>query len=567
MHRSARRNLIFLIGLMIIVSLAEVFSIGAVVPFLGVLINPEKIFNYEIIKEISSYFGFINPNQIILPITILFATAAIFAALMRLFLLWMNSKFVFNLGKDIGYKLFFNVLYQPYDVHINRNSSEIINIISSKVNSLIYSGIMQSINFITSIIMLSFIISGLLYFNFKISLISFLLFGSIYFLIIKFSRIKLYNNGLIISNSSSQSIKILQEGLGGIRDIIIDNSQNAFLSSYRANDASLRDAQSKNTFISSSPRFLIEGIGTVLISILAYFLAKNEGSDLPIATLGVLALGAQRLMPVLQQAYWSLTEFRGNQESFNDVMRLLKESTPHPSCGKDDELLVFNEKLAFKDAAFGYGKNHDQVISGINITVKKGERIGIIGKTGSGKSTFIDLLMGLLTLSKGVIEIDDRPINVGLIKSWQRHLTHVPQSIFLRDASIAENIAFGIDKAEINYDLLKKVAIDSQLMDVIHKLPLGFDAQVGERGVRLSGGQRQRIGIARALYKNADVIVLDEATSALDDETETSLMDCIYSLDKNLTIFIIAHRLSTLKKCDRIFEIRDGQLFEVSIST
>ena len=551
---------------MIIASIVEVFSIGAVIPFLGVLTNPEKIFNNEIIKPVCLAFGFKSSNQIILPATLLFAVTAIFASVIRLFLLRMNGKFVFNLGKDISYMLFEKVLYQPYDEHINRNSSEIINIISSKVNSLIYSGLMQTINFITSIVMLIFIIIGLLYFNFKISTISFILFGSVYFIIIKYSRKKLYCNAVTISNSSNQLVKILQEGLGGIRDIIVDKSQNAFLSIYKANDESFRDAQSKNTFISSSPRFMIEGIGTVLISTLAYFLTKNEDGSLPIATLGVLALGAQRLMPVLQQAYWSLTEFRGNQESFNDVVKLLKEPTINPLNENQSELVTFNKKIVFKDASFSYKENANQVICGINLTVNKGERIGVIGKTGSGKSTFMDLLLGLLTLTEGVIEVDGKPIVGGAVKAWQEHLSHVPQAIFLRDASIAENIAFGVEKAEINYSLLQKVTINAQLNGVIDSLPKGFDTQVGERGVRLSGGQRQRVGIARALYKNADVIVLDEATSALDDETEASLMECIYSLDKKLTIFIIAHRLSTLKKCDRILDIRDGKLFENSLS-
>jgi ABC-type multidrug transport system fused ATPase/permease subunit len=559
-----KRNFFLLIALMFIVSIFEIFSIGAVIPFLGVLTNPDKVYNYEIVKEICKFLGYTSSSQIVFPVTIVFALAAMFAALMRLLLLWLNSKFIFNIGKDISFGLYHRVLYQPYTIHISRNSSDVINTISSKVNSVIFSAIMPTINFISSLIMLTFVLGGLLYFNFLLSLILFLLFGLIYFLIIKLSRKNLYENSKIISDASSQQIKILQEGLGGIRDIIIDKSQMTFCYLFQVNDINLRAAQARNTFISTSPRFLIEGLGIVLMAFLAYVLAKNDSSELSIATLGVLAFGAQRILPLLQQIYWSLTEFRGNQDSLRDVLSLLSKPIVCPLENLEDKAMLFERKISFKQASFNYPAGANLVINKLDLTIHKGERIGIVGKTGSGKSTFLDLLMGLLTVTNGSINVDDVEITSDTVLHWQKNIAHVPQVIYLKDSSIAANIAFSSREEDIDYNLVRDVARKAQLEEVIDMLPRKYETFVGERGVKLSGGQRQRIGIARALYRQAAVIVLDEATSALDNDTETSLMDSIYELDKDLTIFIVAHRLSTLKKCDRVIEITDGKVKEVT---
>jgi len=277
--------------------------------------------------------------------------------------------------------------------------------------------------------------------------------------------------------------------------------------------------------------------------------------------LGVLALGAQRLVPIMEQMYSSWAGIRGTHASLNGALELLDQPLPehlhHPS--KD---ITFDHQIQFTNLSFRYSKETPWVFQNLSFVIKKGESIGIIGETGCGKSTLLDLIMGLLYPSEGSLVIDDCVIDEFTRRAWQKHIAHVPQAIYLADTSIAENIAFGEPKEIINIERVKAAANKAQIHDTIENLPQGYSALVGERGVRLSGGQRQRIGIARALYKEADVIVFDEATSALDNETEESLMQTIESLQGNITILMIAHRLTTLRKCDRILELQKGGILQ-----
>jgi len=354
-------------------------------------------------------------------------------------------------------------------------------------------------------------------------------------------------------------IKTLQEGLGGIRDVLIDGTQQFFCQQYRSADLPLRRASGNNAFIGQSPRYIMESIGIILISGIAYTMQMQEGeikSTIPI--LGALALGAQRLLPVLQQAYSSYTLIKGSESSFNDILDLLNQPLPNHAIQAQLTPISFSKEISLKNLSFRYAPNTPWVLKDINLTITKGSRIGFMGVTGSGKSTLLDIIMSLLTPTKGGVIIDSQPINVENHITWQSHIAHVPQTIYLSDGTIKENIAFGIPKEEINYDRIKEVARQAKIDQLIKGWPDGYDTVVGERGVRLSGGQRQRIGIARALYKRADVLIFDEATSALDSKTEQSVMKAIEGLEKELTILIIAHRLTTLKGCDQIVEITQG---------
>lgn len=560
-----RKNRFFiLVALMVIASLVEIFSIGAVIPFIAVLTSPSSVFNNPFLVKGFVYLGYTQPEQIILPITLLFIIVSVIAAIVRLSLLWLNNKFIFDVAKDLGYRLYCKILYQDYEVQIQRNSSDVINTLSSKINSVVYSSIMTAMNFISSSIMLLFILCGLLAINYKITISFIAFFGLIYFLIIKLTKNYLFKNGVLVSQSSAKLIKIIQEGLGGIRDVILDQSQATFCHDYRVNDATLRSAQLKNIFISTSPRFFIEGLGTVGIAIAAYFLTIAEGVYSSIALLAILAVGAQKLLPLVQQAYSTLAEFKANQKSLQDILDLLEEPDPEFFNSRSNQSeLKFDGQIRFENILFSYPGNPKLIFNGLNLTIKKGQRVGVIGATGSGKSTFLDILMGLLWVQRGMFVVDDVPVTKETMPLWRRRVAHVPQSIYLADGSIAENIAFGCPFSEIDMDLVKKVAHEAKLDAVIEALPRKYDSNVGERGVMLSGGQRQRIGIARALYKQADVIVLDEATSALDEGTEEDLMQNIYDLNPELTLVIVAHRLSTLKGCSRILKIDDGVVSEI----
>jgi ATP-binding cassette subfamily B protein len=303
----------------------------------------------------------------------------------------------------------------------------------------------------------------------------------------------------------------------------------------------------------------MEALGMLLITALAYTLAQQEdGVSKAIPILGALALGAQRLIPVLQQIYGSLSSVQGGRVSLQDTLELLDQSLPEYHDQPAPKALPFHNQIILKQLSFRYCQQTPWVLNNLNLVIGKGSRVGFVGITGSGKSTLLDIVMGLLQPTQGTIEIDGQSITSSNNRAWQAHIAHVPQVIFLADSSIEENIAFGVPKDQIDHKRVRKAAQQAQIAESINSWPKQYQTFVGERGIRLSGGQRQRIGIARALYKKADVIIFDEATSALDSETEQAVMQSIESLGENLTILIIAHRLTTLKACTQIVELGEG---------
>jgi ATP-binding cassette subfamily B protein len=297
----------------------------------------------------------------------------------------------------------------------------------------------------------------------------------------------------------------------------------------------------------------------VLISFLALDLTRR-GLDTAIPLLGSLVLGSQRLLPIMQQAYGSWTSLQGSLSSLTDILNLLNQPMPLKIDQNSIRPINFEKSIDFINVSFTYNENNSFTLNNISFNIKKGDRIGFVGTTGSGKSTILDIIMGLLVPTEGKIEIDGCPITAKNYRNWQSHIAHVPQSIFLSDSTILENIAFGVPSSKINSEEVVNAAKKAHIHDTIIELNEGYLTRVGERGIRLSGGQRQRIGIARALYKKADVIILDEATSALDNLTEQDVMSSIDQLEDNLTIIIVAHRITTLKSCDKIIELTNGQI-------
>ena len=477
---------------------------------------------------------------------------------MRLLLLWASTRLSFATGADLSISIYRRTLYQPYSVHVARNSSEVINGISTKANGVIYSIIVPLLTLISSTIMLIAILIALLSVDPIIALAAFGGFGLIYAFIIKLTQNQQLLNSQCIARESTQVIKSLQEGLGGIRDVLIDGSQGAYCQIYRNADHPLRKAQGNSSFISASPRFGIEALGMMLIALLAYLLARQpDGIAKAIPVLGALALGAQRLLPVLQGAYSSWSGIQGGQVSLLDTLELLDQPLPDYVDQPPAKPLPFLKEINLNNLSFRYTDQTPLVLNNLNLKISKGSRTGFIGVTGSGKSTLLDLIMGLLQPTAGTIQIDAEPLTPANNRAWQAHIAHVPQAIFLADSTIEENIAFGVPKNKIDSDRVKQAAEQAQIADIIATWPKKYKTFVGERGIRLSGGQRQRIGIARALYKQANVIIFDEATSALDNDTEQAVMQAIESLGNELTILIIAHRLTTLKNCDQIVELGD----------
>ena len=559
LYLSIRRRSQFslVLVLMIFASFAEILSIGAVLPFLGVLTTPEIIFENSHIQPIIELFDINSPDQLILPVTIFFIVITIIAALTRLIMLYAITRLSFTTGSDLSVEIYRRTLFQKYTVHVSRNSSEIINAIVQKINTVIYDVINAILVLISSVILIFGILFAIFLVDTSAAIFSIISFSLIYLLIIKYTKNTLNKNSITVAQESTNMIKALQEGLGGIRDVLIDGTQNAYCKIYAKADIQYRVAQGINRFIGISPRYVIEALGMILIVILAYFVSqRSTGIIGAIPLLGALALGAQRLLPVAQQAYTAVTTIAGAHSSFEDVLELLDQELPDYIDEPTPSHIIFNRNITMKNIDFRYSKDTPWVIKNVNLVIEKGSRVGFVGQTGCGKSTMLDILMGLLTPIDGSLLIDGNKLENGLdYRGWQRHIAHVPQFIYLSDGTIEENIVLSATDKIVDREKLQRSISQAQLTDLIDSWPLKLNTIIGENGVKLSGGQRQRIGIARALYKNANVLILDEATSALDNSTEKDIMNAINSIDDDITIMIIAHRTSTLKKCDQIFQV------------
>jgi ABC-type multidrug transport system fused ATPase/permease subunit len=560
-HINLRRRKQFglLLVLMLLASIAEMLSIGSVLPFLAVLTGPERIFEMKASQPFIQLLKLTEPKQLLLPISIAFGAAALITGSMRLLLLWVTTRLSFATGADLSISIYQRTLYQSYTVHCSRNSSEVINGISLNSNSIINGIITPILTLMSSMFMLTAILFTLLILDPLVAILSFGGFGIIYGSIIGMTRRQLLINSQSVARQSTRVIKIMQEGLGGIRDVLIDGTQASYCKVFSDADSILRRANGSNIFISSSPRYAIEAVGMLLIAVFAYSLAQQDGGMArAIPTLGVLVLGAQRLLSLLQVCYASLAHIQAGQAPLQDALELLDQPLPDYSEQSAMQSLTFKNDIKFKQLCFRYSPQAPYVLEQLDLTIVKGSRVGFIGSTGSGKSTLLDIVMGLLQPTNGTLEIDGKVITLANNRAWQAHIAHVPQAIFLTDGTVEENIAFGIPNDQIDRDRVRQAAHQAQIAESIEGWPKQYQTFVGERGIRLSGGQRQRIGIARALYKQADVIIFDEATSALDNETEQAVMQAIEGLSKDLTLLIIAHRRTTLKNCTQIVELGSG---------
>ncbi len=546
---------------MIVTSLAEVFTIGAVLPFLGVLTAPEKIFANDFAQPFITLLQIQSSEDLLLPFTLIFITAAVFAGLTRIALLWVQTHLSMAIGADFGVQVYERTLYQPYSLHVSRNSSEIL-AGARKAERLSEHIIQPMLLVISSVLILLAVIATLIAIHPVIASSAFLGFGLIYTVVVSTTKRRIAYNSQTIAAHQGRVTKAIQEGLGGIRDVLIYGTQPVYSNLYKDAFIPMQQAQASNLVIGASPRFGVEALGMVLIAGLAYVLAAASGvvggATSAIPVLGALALGAQRLLPVLQQIYNAYITVKGNQASTRDALDLLDQPMPEDIHAPPARPMAFHKSITLKDLGFRYTPKGPWVLRHLNLEISKGSRVGFVGVTGSGKSTLLDLVMSLLAPTEGELLIDNTPITPQNTRSWQVHISHVPQAIFLSDTSITENIAFGVPPQQIDLHRVKQAAQQAQIAQTIEDWRNGYDTLVGERGVRLSGGQRQRIGIARALYRQANVIIFDEATSALDNETEAAVMQAVETLGRDITILIIAHRLTTLRNCDRIVELSNG---------
>lgn len=543
----------------------EFISIGSALLFIESLTNPGKISSS--FNSLIDIFNIKNDNELIHLSTIVFLIITFLTTFIRIFNLWLNTKYRISFLNYISNKVYRKIINQEYYFFINKNSSELLTDLTSNIEKTNFF-FENLLTLVTSLILSLSIILSLLKLNFYITIISVLFFSIIYTILGIFINRSVESYSKYELESNYNLIKIIQDSLNAIKEIIISNNHRFYIKNFKFNNHNLRKYQGLIGFITTFPRYLFEGIGLFFIGFsgyIIYFYTDSSGNI--IALLGAFALGAQKLLPTMQSSYksWSLLYFYNKPlDKILDLISL-KANENNVIKGK----LPFKDSIKIKDLNFSYSTNKDNISRNINLIIKKGENVGIFGRTGSGKTTLINIIMGILKPNKGNIIVDDLELfnqdNIYLLKKWKNNIALVPQDVFLYDASILENIAFCIPREEIDINKVKRASRIACAHEFIIKTKNGYNSIVGEKGIKLSGGQKQRLGLARAIYRGSEILILDESTSALDFKTEKIVIESIFNSksNNNVTTITIAHRLSTLRYCDKIVELQNGEIKEI----
>lgn len=558
LDRKQKKGLLSLLSLMILTSIFESFSLFSIIPLLSLFSDEKNSFEgkwyYHLFKNL-------NLNQdSFLNFFFIFALLVLLTTCARLFTIYYSTSFSAKIGSYLSVKVFSKILYDNFQNHIKRSSSEVINTLErkSKVTALSINSFLQMI---TAIILIIFIVSTLLLVDWKFTLILFTLFTLIYILIASIFNNKITKNGKIASEANQRQIKAAQDGIGSLRNVILNNTYNFFIKKFSLIDFVMRNKEAENLFLNMAPRYLVEGLSLTLISMSIIVLKNYRDVSYIIPLIGAFALGSQRLLPLLQQIYSSYAGLIAWKSDVNSMLFFLYKDIDIKK--KNVLPLNFQEKIELKNVSFYYEDSSNKNLKNINLTIKKGDRVGIIGKTGSGKTTLADVISGLLLPNEGKLFVDGREQDIENISSYQKIISYIPQNTFLIEGTITDNIAFGIDNKNIDYKKLKKSAKYASIFEFINSLPKGFDTYIGERGVNLSGGQGQRVAIARAFYLSSSIFILDESTSSLDMTTELEVTNSLRKIKKDITLIIIAHRPSTLNVCNKIIKMSNGEIIEI----
>lgn len=558
---SQKKQVIILGFLLLIGTVFEMAGLGILIPALGLMLTPDIGLKYPFFKPYLIFLG--NPTQVQLVIggMIVMVLIYLLKSIFLVFLTWRQSKFTTELSADLGYKLFNGYLHQPYSFHLNRNSAFLIRNIQSDIAQ--FSNVCQSA--ITLSLEFS-LLAGV-----ALLLIVAEPFGAmivtVFFAISAFFFQRITKKKLLFWGKQKQLLsglvnKDLQQGFGGVKDIKVLGREDEFLREFKGHNETFYKILSRISTLNLVPRSYLELLAVIgLAGLIVLLVLQGRSLELLIPTIGIFVAAAFRMIPSVNRIMSSMQTIRFSKPVIDmlfDEFTLInhtRNSFPKSS----SPIVVFKNLVELKGLCFMYKDTQSKAIDNICVEIRKGESIGLVGPSGSGKSTMVDLILGLLTPQSGKILIDGKDIHENL-RHWQDQIGYVPQSIFLIDDTIRKNIALGIPEEKIDVKLLESALEAAQLGGFIKTLPDQLETIVGERGVRLSGGQRQRIGIARALYHQPEILVLDEATSALDTETEEKVMEAVNKLKGNKTLILIAHRISTLANCDRIYNLKMGKI-------
>jgi len=559
MTPSQRRSLWWLCLLMFVSALAELVTIGSVVPFLSFAAASDTASNGQVWRLSLGLHS--DP---VVSATFLFVLAYSFAAALRIGLLWSVQRFSETFGHDLAARVFSRSIRQDYLTHTQRNSSDVVSAII-KVQVVVL-GLFQPL--LEGVVsgFIAALIAGLMFTIAPVpTMIGAAVAGAVYLAVHMATRQKTISNSMALNSMTTARTQIVQETLGSMRETILGRIYNLHEARFNAFDRDYRAANRSNAMIAGLPRHLIEVTGIWLMGVFVLLMA-NSGSGLSavLPTIGAIAVGALRLLPLLQSVWRGSKMSEGHYENLLHVAALAEQAVDtddDPKNASAAPSLTFKDRITLQEVSFRY-PDGDWALSDVTLEIAKGEHICICGETGSGKSTLLDLLLGLLLPQRGEFRADGAPLNKTNVAAWQATLAHVPQTVFLIDDTIEANVVFGLKNERVDRDRLRTALAAAQLLPMIDKLPDGVNTKVGERGVRLSGGERQRIGIARAIYRDAPILILDEATSSLDSKTEAAVMDAIAATMPSATIISVAHRAAALAKCDRIITLNDGRVFE-----
>jgi ABC-type multidrug transport system fused ATPase/permease subunit len=565
--KSRKVQLLILLIITFLTSIVEMLSVASVVPFIKAATSTSENF----VLEKSSILKFVsinNKKEAVFITGIIFSFFILINSLLRCLLIFITSKLSNIITAELSIKIYRASLFDSYSNHINKQTSNVISAVTQKVYQT-YFTISSIITFVSSAFILIGLISVLIWINPKVMSFFIIFFSILYLAIVLLGKKTIKNNSQIINEEQNKIIFNLQNGLGSFRDIILDKTQEYFITIFAKASLNKARREAVNNIIQSSPRYILEGMGVILAAFLIifwnYFMHSSNEIIEAFPTLAAIAIGTQKILPLINNLYLNFSIFKGNVYQVDDVLNVLNKHAEKDKIKilvKEREI-NFKNFISFNNVDFSYEDKNEYILENINLEIKKGSKVGIIGKSGEGKSTFLDLLMGFLEPKRGLISVDGIKLSSETLSSWQSKISHVPQKLFLSDSSILENIAFGRFIKDIDLNKVETVSKKAQLHKFINSLKEGYHEQIGERGIKLSGGQIQRVGLARSLYKNSEIIIFDEATNSLDTETERLIMEELYSLEKNLTIIIVAHRLNTLSKCDVIFEVKNKKIIKL----
>lgn len=564
LDRKQKRTFFVLQLLIILTVFFEILGVSLILPFTSLVGDPLILEQNNILADIYKFSEIQNPNEFILYSGISVLVFLFLGAVIGILTTWRVSIFAAGIGVNMGTKLYQYYIRQDWTFFLQNNSSELVRKISTECQRLI-DGILIPIMQINSRIALVLaIIVLLIVVNPFIALTGFLIFSFVYMLIFSSVRSIVFKNGNIISEKFSARYKLMLEGFGGIKDLILLGRFNFFYNQFKESGDELAKKIGTNQALQNSPRYLVEFLAFSAIIFLILYLAAVHSNNLAVMLpiISLYAVAGLKLLPSLQGIYGGLASISGNMAAFNAIKDDLIAAGNLGSYidSSDTPKLLLNSDINFQNVSFSYPAQTDLVLNDFSLSIPANKLIGIVGPTGSGKSTIVDLILGLLSPNSGTITIDNKELNNINKRSWQNNIGYVPQSIFLSDSTILENIAFGIKLGDIDKARVKRCASLAKIDNYIDELSDGYYSMVGERGVQMSGGQRQRISIARALYHNPSLLVLDEATSALDGITEKQVIESIIGLAGSKTILMIAHKLQTVKNCDIIYFIQNGEL-------